>query len=191
MIGGPVIALIIDVRVGLEGGKSYAVSQVFSTQDTGSCRRRQSKHQCSSMPDGTRTEENRRRADDKDVDTSERSEVARNHHGAATNPANTSGEGTPGGVVPPRRDGIRRIGTEMLPRSSSDDPNICWIQMWSCWLGSTDSECLLSSCDVTAGNSTADNLEQMGDKAQRRLTMGQTMEGRSGQQPWSSNYRYK
>ena len=47
------------------------------------------------MPDGTRVEENRRRADDKDVDTSERSEVARNHHGAATNPANTSGEGTP------------------------------------------------------------------------------------------------
>ena len=123
--------------------------------------------------------------------TGDRSEAAQQHHDAVTNPANTSGEGAPVGVVPPRRDSIRRRGTEMLPRSSSDDPKSCWIQMWSCWLESTGGECLISSCDLTAGNSTADNLEQMGDKAQRRLTMGQTMEGLLGQQPWSSYYRYK
>ncbi len=46
-----------------------------------------------------------RRADEMDVEmsqnTSERSEAAQQHHGAATNPANTSGEGTPVGVSGP------------------------------------------------------------------------------------------
>ena len=69
--------------------------------------------------------------------TSKCSEAAQKHHDAATNLANTSSEGAPGGVVPPRRYGIRRRGTEMLPRSSSDDPKSCRIQMWSCWLEST------------------------------------------------------
>ena len=67
----------------------------------------------------------------------------------------------------------------IVPRFSSDDPNTYWIQLWSCWLVSTE-ECLLIFLKSDGRESTAANLEQMGDKAERRLTVGKTMEDQKG-----------